>query len=47
LKFFSEYVTKLMKEVQKMPEEVVKFVSNMYRMFTEIELENNEQLIYE
>lgn len=47
LKFDSEYVTKLMKEVQKMPEEVVKFVSNMYRMFTEIELENNEQLIYE
>ncbi|CAJ1315109.1 NAD(P)H-dependent oxidoreductase [Paenibacillus nuruki] len=47
LTFDSEYVTHMMSNIQQMPEEVVTFVSSVYKMFTEVELENNAQWIHE
>ena len=47
LTFDSKYITHMMSTIQQMPEEIVTFVSSMYKMFTEVELENNTQLIYE
>ncbi|MDQ1234134.1 nitroreductase [Paenibacillus sp. SORGH_AS306] len=47
LTFDSAYITHMMSNIQQMPDGVATFVSNMYKLFTEVELENNAQLMHE
>lgn len=47
LRYDSDHIIKMMKDIQHMPEEVVQFVSRIYKTFVETELEDNDRLIFE
>ncbi|WP_025679339.1 NAD(P)H-dependent oxidoreductase [Paenibacillus massiliensis] len=47
LRFDSPHVTRMMKDIQRMPDDIAQFVSRMYNKFTEVELGGDGQLMYE
>jgi nitroreductase len=47
LRYDSDHVIKMMKDIQHMPEEVVQGFSGFYKSFIETELEDNDRLIFE
>lgn len=47
LRYDSDHVIKMMKDIQHMPEEVVHGVSGVYKSFIETGLEDNDRLIFE
>jgi nitroreductase len=47
LRHDSVHVTKMMKDIHHMPEEVVQVLSGFYKSFIETELEDNDRLIFE
>ncbi|KQN97717.1 NAD(P)H-dependent oxidoreductase [Paenibacillus sp. Leaf72] len=47
LRFDSPYVNKMMQDIQHMPEDIARFVSSIYKTFTETELQDDDQLIFE